>query len=193
MAEVTEETDDVPSRRVSLLEIFIAFTRISIVSIGGGLTAWAHQELVERRRWISEHRFLSALAVCQVLPGGNMVNMSVYTGAQLRGFAGASVALLGLIILPVLTIVGMASLYEIVQSYATTGLALDGVAAAAVGLTLSLGWREMKQNGRSVLPLAVSIAVFVGVGVLRWPLLAVVGVMGPLSVALAFLTRRFHV
>src|SRR4051812_16543468 len=166
MAQSSDGDSSGAPARVSLAEIFLAFTRISIMSVGGGLTAWVHHELVERRGWLTDQRFLSALAVCQVIPGGNMVNMSVYTGTQLRGLAGAATALFGLVVLPALAIVGLALIYSLLAPFKTTGLALDGVAAAAIGLTFALGWKEARRNAKQLLPLAIMLTTFVSVGLL---------------------------
>jgi chromate transporter len=63
---------------------------------------------------------------------------------------------------------------------------LAGVTAAAVGLTLTLGWRAARQASRNLPTLLVLLATFLTVGVLRWPLLPVVAVLVPVSLALAF-------
>src|SRR5438445_13891263 len=90
--------------RVRLATIAAVFSRIGLSSFGGGLIAWMHREAVERRRWLGDQEFLSGLAICQVLPGGNMVNMSVYLGTRLRGAIGALTAVLGLMRLAVLVV-----------------------------------------------------------------------------------------
>src|SRR5258708_22028525 len=84
-----------PDQLVTLPTIASVFSRIGLSSFGGGLIAWMHREAVERRRWVGDQEFLSGLAIRQVLPGGNMVNMSLYLGTRLRGALGALTAVPG--------------------------------------------------------------------------------------------------
>src|SRR5947199_9594648 len=97
--------------RARLSTIALVFSRIGALSFGGGLIAWMHREAVDTRKWLSDQEFLSGLAICQVLPGGNMVNMSLYLGIRLRGALGALTAILGLIGLPILFVVAVATVY----------------------------------------------------------------------------------
>jgi chromate transporter len=174
--------------RVTLPVIAAVFSRIGTLSFGGGLIAWMHREAVETRGWLSDQEFLSGLAICQVLPGGNMVNMSLYLGIRLRGALGALTALLGLVFLPILLVIALATVYARFDTLRTLHLVLDGVAAAAVGMNIATGVRAARRS-RTLVPIAMSGAVFVAVGILHWPMLAVVACLAPVSIALARRTR----
>src|SRR6266404_5621652 len=65
---------------VSLLSLIMVFSRVGITSFGGSTAAWLYRELVQRRGWIDEEHFVTALTICQVLPGANPVNLSIYVG-----------------------------------------------------------------------------------------------------------------
>ena len=70
--------------RVPLLTLMAVFFRVGVTSFGGSTAAWLHREIVERRRWLDDEGFLTALTLAQVLPGANPVNLSIYVGSHLR-------------------------------------------------------------------------------------------------------------
>jgi chromate transporter len=170
--------------RVGLPIIAMVFSRIGALSFGGGLIAWMHREAVETRKWLSDQEFLSGLAICQVLPGGNMVNMSLYLGIRLRGALGAITALLGLVGLPILFVIAIATVYARFDTLRTLHLVLDGVAAAAVGMNIATGVKAARRS-KTLVPIAIAVAVFVAVGIFHWPMLVVVACVAPVSIVLA--------
>jgi chromate transporter len=170
--------------RARLSTIAIVFSRIGALSFGGGLIAWMHREAVETRKWLSDQEFLSGLAICQVLPGGNMVNMSLYLGIRLRGALGAVTALLGLVGLPILFVIAVATIYARFDTLRSLHLVLDGVAAAAVGMNIATGVKAARRS-QTLVPIAIAASVFVAVGIFHWPMLAVVACVAPVSIVLA--------
>lgn len=172
--------------RVGLVTIAVVFSRIGTLSFGGGLIAWMHREAVETRKWLSDQEFLSGLAICQVLPGGNMVNMSLYLGIRLRGALGAITAILGLVGLPILFVVAIATIYARFDTLRALHLVLDGVAAAAVGMNIATGVKAARRS-KTFVPIVIAATVFVAVGIFHWPMLIVVACVAPISV---FLARR---
>jgi chromate transporter len=170
--------------RARLSTIALVFSRIGALSFGGGLIAWMHREAVETRKWLSDQEFLSGLAICQVLPGGNMVNMSLYLGIRLRGALGAITALLGLVGLPILFVIALATVYARFDTLRTLHLVLDGVAAAAVGMNIATGIKAARRS-QALVPVAIAASVFVAVGLFHWPMLAVVACLAPVSIVLA--------
>lgn len=176
------------SSPTSLREIASVFARIGISSFGGGLVGWIHREAVERRRWLDEREFLSGLALSQVLPGANMVNLSLYLGLQLRGALGALTAGLALLGLPILAIIAIFEIYSHVRGIGAAHFILDGIATAAVGLNVAAGLKAARRS--SLTAIGVALAVFFMIGVLRWPMAAVVLGLAPVSIALAW--RETH-
>lgn len=65
--------------RVSRLALFLTFSRISLSSFGGAIF-WARRELVERRCWLTEREFVDEFALGQLLPGPNVLNLTVMVG-----------------------------------------------------------------------------------------------------------------
>ena len=78
--------------------LFVGFLWLGLIGFGGVLPL-ARSMLVERRRWLSGEQFTELLGLCQFLPGGNVINLSV-VGMEFRGLRGALCALLGLISAP---------------------------------------------------------------------------------------------
>lgn len=181
-----------PAATVSLWQIFSLFLQIGSMSFGGGLVAWLYRELVEKRKWLSETDFLGGLTLSQVLPGINMTNMSVYAGQRLRGWKGAAVALLGLLIVPFFFNIGLFTFYAEVQSVPGAQSFLDGIAAAAVALFVSVGIKSVRNAVRSAGHWAIMIAIVLLVGVLSWPMIPVVLCLAPISVALAWRRTSAH-
>jgi len=174
--------------RAKLSTIAIVFSRIGALSFGGGLIAWMHREAVETRKWLSDQEFLSGLAICQVLPGGNMVNMSLYLGIRLRGALGAITAILGLVGPPILVVIAIATVYARFDTLRTLHLVLDGVAASAVGMNIATGVKAARRS-KALVPVVIAAAVFVAVGIFHWPMLAVVACIAPVSIFLAHRTQ----
>jgi chromate transporter len=174
----------------SIVAIFTVFARIGLLSFGGGLSGWVFREVVVLRNWLGEDEFLSGLALAQILPGTNIANLSVYIGQKLRGVAGAAAALGGLLSGPFFAVLAVASIYERFKNIPYSDAAMDGVAAAAIGLLLIIVLRGTRHAARSPAGAIALAATFIGVGLLHISLIIVVAVVGPISVLAAWLGGR---
>jgi chromate transporter len=172
-----------------LFAIFAAFFWLGATSFGGNTAAWVYNRLVQQRRWVSETEFLSGLALSRIVPGSGGVNLTVQIGQRLRGAAGAAAAVLALLAGPLVIVVGLAVGYARIGRSPVLQGALDGVAAAAIGLTFATGLRLVERRPSNLGPLAVTLVTVLCVGVLRWPMVPVVLCLAPVSVGLA-LARR---
>ncbi len=171
----------------TLRALVLTFAKLGLTSFGGGLSGWIMHEFVRVTRWMSEDEFLTGLAMSQALPGVNVVNLAIWIGYRLGGGAwGALLCTLAITMPPMLVVIVLALGYSLLSRYPWTHLALEGAAAAAIGLMVSMGIRAARRNLRSLRPAAVMLAVLVAVGVLKLPTMLAVGVMGPISVALAY-------
>ncbi|HUN41739.1 MAG TPA: chromate transporter [Acetobacteraceae bacterium] len=181
------------NRRPTLLSLFTAFASIGIMSFGGGLAAWIRREIVQRREWLDDQQFLSGYALSQLVPGATNVNLTVFIGAQLRGVPGAIAAFVGLTALPVAIVFGLGLLYlhrSGLPGGGAVGGVLAGMGAAAIGLNLGTGIRLGRLHIRRLIPFAVAAVIAVAIGVLGFPLLHVLAVMLPVSLALTWLDQR---
>jgi chromate transporter len=180
---------DTPRPQARLPEILRVFTTLGLASFGGGLPGWMHREVVLKRNWMGEESFLAGLALGQVLPGPNSVNLALYIGQQLRGWPGAAMAFLGILGPPFLFILGLALLYGWAGGAAGLGVVLAGVAAAGLANSLTVGLRTARRM-RGAWPWVMAGLTFLAIGVLRLPMIPVVLVLIPASIALAWRASR---
>src|SRR5215470_8189274 len=124
---------------MTLLELFLLFSRLGLSSFGGNVSAWVHREFVQRRHLVGEADFIAALGLCRIMPGATVVNLAVVIGRQLRGAAGAAAAVLGLLLGPSLAVLVFAIIYRRFADVAAIHAALQGAAAASVGLIIAMG------------------------------------------------------
>lgn len=175
--------------RIGLPAIFAAFFRLGVTSFGGGTAGWLYREIVERRQWITDADFLSAAGLAHIMPGSGGVNLTVQVGLHLRGGPGAVMAALGLLSGPLAIVLVLSAGYARVGHSATIHAVLNGVAAGAIGLTFATGLKLVRFSRHSAVPLAVTAATVLCVGVLRWPLIPVVLCLTPISIGLGLLNR----
>ncbi len=170
---------------VTRLALFFAFSRITLSSFGGALF-WTRRELVERRRWVTDREFVELLTIGQLLPGPNVLNLTVMVGHRFAGFMGALVAVAGYLGWPCLVVIGMGVLYQHYGNVPQVQLALAGMSKVAAGLLLATVIKLAMVLPRHWRPWLFCILAFGGVGVMRWPLLWVLSVLAPCAVVVAW-------
>jgi chromate transporter len=180
---------DTQRPQARLTDILRVFTTLGMASFGGGLPGWMHREVVLKRNWMGEEAFLAGIALGQVLPGPNSVNLALYIGQQLRGWPGAAMAFLGILGPPFLFILGLALLYGWGGGVAGLGAVLTGVAAAGLANSLTVGLRTARRM-KGWWSWAIVAATFVAIGILRLPMIPVVLVLAPASIGLAWRSGR---
>jgi chromate transporter len=169
-------------------DLFVAFTLLALQGFGGVL-AVVQREVVDRRRWLTQSEFLEDWAVAQIMPGPNVVNLSLMIGGRYFGFPGALAALAGLIAVPLaivlLLALAQARLAADPAIAAGTAGALRGMAAVCAGLIAAAGLRLAAALRRHPLPLplcmGIAAAGFVPVALLHVRLLPVLVGLGALS------------
>lgn len=169
----------------SLVALFAVCLKIGCFSFGGGLSGWLHREFVLRHRWIDDAEFASALAVAQVLPGANVVNLVIAMGDQLRGATGAAVSVLGFLIGPFFAVIGLYTIYDRIAESPTLTALTEGVTFAALGLLAVICVRGVQRLRKWRPGLLVVAVTAVAVGILRLPLIPVVLTLAPVSIWLA--------
>src|ERR1700676_1022493 len=175
----------------SLIALFLAFAKMSLAGFGGVLV-WARRGIVDQHKWMTADEFNETFALCHFLPGPNIVNLSVVFGSRFRGIPGGIAAFAGLVGPPVVIVTILAALYVRFGEIVALRRLLSGVSCAAVGLLFSAIFRMMLPliRNRDLVGLALLAAVFVAVGLLRFPLPAVLLVGIPLSIAVTLVMRR---
>lgn len=166
-------------RSVTPAELFVGFAAAALRGFGGVLP-WARRLVVDERRWLTAGEFTDLLCLCQLLPGPNVVNLSVALGRRFAGARGAVAAASGLLVPPLSVVLALAGLYGRVASAPAVAASFRGLAAAAAGLTIATGWRMTRAPG-ALAAWGFSALTFVAVALLHLPLLLVVLVLAPLS------------
>src|ERR1700730_13395338 len=121
--------------RVSRFELFLTFSRVSLSSFGGAIF-WARRELVERQRWLTEREFVEVFTLGQLLPGPNVLNLTVMVGYRFAGWTGAAAAGAGFLGWPCLVVVGMGVFYQYYGALPQVHRALAGMSIVAAALLL---------------------------------------------------------
>jgi chromate transporter len=132
-----------PPASVSLAEAFRFWLKLGFISFGGpaGQIAVMHQELVERRRWISEGRFLHALNYCMVLPGPEAQQLATYIGWLMHRTWGGLVAG-GLFVLPSLVLLVLLSwIYVAYGQVPLVAAVFSGIKPAVVAIVCFAAYR----------------------------------------------------
>ena len=169
-------------------ELFIGFFVVGICGFGGVLP-WARRMIVEQRRWLTQPEFNEMLGLCQFLPGGNIMNVTIALGSRFRGVPGAAACLLGLMTAPVAIVIALGAIYDRYSGLAPVRRAFVALAAAAAAYLLATAWKIASPlRGR---PLAIGIAAvtLVALAVLRLPLAAALPVLAIGSSALLWRFR----
>ena len=143
--------------------------------------AWIREETVRRRGWLSEDDFAQAVAVCQLLPGANTLNMSVFLGSEMRGWRGALAALLGLITLPFFLVLGLGMAYGRLEQGPLLQATFAGLGAGAAGVALGTAFQMGRKHLRDGWLLFLALFVFACLAGLRLHMLAVVSLVLLLS------------
>lgn len=171
---------------VPLGQLFRTFLTIGLSAFGGGGNAHLYQAIVVRNAWMSNREFLETTALCRILPGPVFANTAAHLGTRLGGLAGGLAALTG-VMLP-----GASLMLLLSWAYFRFGAmpgslaesALNGVAAAAIGLILATMLRQAPIALGSIKAIALAVAVFVAYGLLHWPLLLVLLIAVPVGMSL---------
>ena len=166
----------------SAREIFVTFARIG-VSGYGGVNFWIRRVLVQEKRWITDREYLEGLALGQILPGPNVYNLTVMLGYRYGGVRGAFAAAVGLLGAPLAILLALGILYQHYGALPVLQRALGGMIAVAAGLLLANALSLAAALPRRLRPWGFLVLAFAGVGVMRWPLLYVMGALAPFAMA----------
>lgn len=169
----------------SLRELFLAFSGLALRGFGGVLP-WAHRVLVEERRWLTREDFLETLALSQLLPGPNVVNLSVMVGDRWFGWRGAVVALAGMVLAPAVLVLLLAAAYSAHVDLPQLRGALRGMGAVAAGLVIATGLKLALPLRRRPAAMMLAAVAFACVGLARWPLPWVLAVLAPVAIGAAW-------
>src|SRR3954464_11413386 len=121
-----------PAAPPGLIELFLAFAKVSLSGFGGVLV-FARRAIVEKHRWMTADEFNETYALCHFLPGPNIVNLSVVFGSRIRGIAGSAAAFTGLVGPPLVIVSILGAVYARYGDIPALQRILAGVSCAAIG------------------------------------------------------------
>ncbi len=145
--------------------------KLGFISFGGpaGQISMMHQELVERRRWISEHRFLHALNYCMTLPGPEAQQLATYIGWLMHGTWGGIVAGALFVLPSLLILVGLSWLYLAIGNVPLVAGILYGIKPAVIAVVLFAAYRIGSRTLKNAWPWTIAAAAFLAIFVLQMP------------------------
>lgn len=193
---MSSEAPATNARPASRGQMFLAFSALSMQGFGG-VMAIARRELVERRGWLSPERFLADWSTAHVLPGPNVVNLSVMVGDRFFGWTGAVVAVAGLFVFPLMLLLLLALGFDTYSALPTVQGALKGIAVVVAALIASTAAKMLPSlrghPGGRWFCLCCATVTLVMVLVLHWPLHWVLGSVGLFAWAWTFhCLRKLH-
>jgi chromate transporter len=165
MATVAEDIDHRPGP-VPFMEAFLYWLKLGFISFGGpaGQISMMHQELVEKRRWISEHRFLHALNYTMVLPGPEAQQLATYIGWLMHGVWGGIAAGVLFVIPSLFILIALTWIYMVYGDVPVVEGILYGIKPAVTAIVVfaayRIGSRALKNNVLRGMAVLAFLAIF---------------------------------
>jgi len=196
---VTIPRNPLPTRReeapapVALGQALRLWLKLGLLGFGGpaGQIALMHAELVERRRWISEKRFLHALNYCMLLPGPEAQQLATYMGWLMHGTRGGVWAGVLFVLPSLLILTGLSWLYMVHGQHAVVAGLFYGIKPAVTALVLQAAVRMGSRVLKNAVMWALAGASFIAIFALQLPFPAIVLTAGLLGLAGARVAPRF--
>lgn len=166
MSTPPADTELAPPPAVSFWQAFLFWLKLGFISFGGpaGQIAIMHAELVEKRRWISEKRFLHALNYCMVLPGPEAQQLATYIGWLMHRTAGGIVAGVLFVLPSLLILIALSWLYVAFGDVPLVAGLFYGIKPAVTAIVMQaahrIGSRALKNSWLWAIASAAFVAIF---------------------------------
>lgn len=149
----------------SFREAFMFWLKLGFISFGGpaGQIAIMHEFLVEKKRWISESRFLHALNYCMLLPGPEAQQLAIYTGWLLHGTRGGLAAGILFVLPSVFILLGLSIAYALYGTIPWVSAMFNGLKPAVVAIVIVALIKISKKSLNGWLPVLLAILSFVAI------------------------------
>ena len=157
-------------------EALVFWLKLGFLSFGGpaGQIALMHTELVERRRWIGEKRFLHALNYCMLLPGPEAQQLATYIGWLLHRSVGGVVAGLLFVLPSLFILIGLSWMYVALGNTPLVAGLFYGIKPAVTAIVLQAAWRIGSRSLKNMALRGIAVAAFLAIFVLHLPFPAIV-------------------
>jgi chromate transporter len=182
---IASTVSDLTPQPVSFAQAFMYWLKLGFISFGGpaGQISIMHHDLVEKKRWISEKRFLHALNYCMVLPGPEAQQLATYIGWLMHRTWGGMVAGVLFVLPSFFILTALAWGYMAYGSVPAVAGALDGIKPAVVAIVLFAAYRIGSRALKNQVLWAIAALAFVAIFAFKLPF--------PLIVAVAALIGHF--
>ncbi|MDT8991699.1 chromate transporter [Curvibacter sp. APW13] len=172
-------------RPTSPSDLFWSFTRLALQGFGG-VVAIVQRELVEKKQWLTAEEFVEDWAVAQVMPGPNVVNLSLMIGSRYFGWVGGLAALAGMLLFPLLILLVVVIVFGGLSELPQSQNALRGLGAVAAGMIMAAGLKMaptlMKNPMGAPVTIVLAASTLIATAWLRMPLPLVLMVLGGIGV-----------
>ena len=165
------ESAGTPPAPVSFAEAFWYWLKLGFISFGGptGQIAIMHQDLVERRRWISEKRFLHALNYCMVLPGPEATQLATYIGWMMHRTRGGIAAGVLFVLPSLLLLIALSWVYMVYGRLPVIAGVLYGIKPAVTAIVVFAAYRIGSRALKNAALWSLAAAAFVAIFALKVP------------------------
>ena len=172
-----QASNDTPAQ-VSLPEAMRYWLRLGLISFGGpsGQIALMHDELVEKKRWISEQRFLHALNYCMLLPGPEAMQLVTYIGWLMHRSVGGIIAGCLFVLPSLLIMIALSWVYLAMGDVPVIAGILYGIKPAVVALVLAAAWRIGSRSLHNRWLLSIAVLACALISFVKLPFPAVIGI-----------------
>jgi chromate transporter len=152
-------------------EALLVWAKVGLLSFGGpaGQIAVMHRMLVDERRWIGERRFLHALSYCMLLPGPEATQLATYIGWMLHGVPGGLAAGILFVLPGAAVMLALSATYALYHELPAITALFLGVKAVVLAIVVEAILRIGRRALRSGTALAIAVAAFIGIYVLKIP------------------------
>ncbi len=165
-----------------MTELAGLFLFIGLTSFGGGITAYIRRLVVTQKKWLTDEEFLPGLGLVQLLPGANVVGLSVYIGNHLKGPLGSVVALGSLLLPPFISTCALGFLYFHAGKTADTKALLAGITAVACGLMASMVFEAGEKAIKGLFDVVLILITFALVRFLHLSVPLTILIVAPLAI-----------
>jgi chromate transporter len=168
-----------------LSALFLGFLSVGLCGFGGVLP-WARRMIVEQRRWLSAAEFTDLLALCQFLPGPNIINVSVALGLRFRGLPGSLACFVGLMAAPMGIVIVLGAFFAHYRDVPMVRHGFAGLAAGASALVLATALKIAAPLRYRADGIVIALVTLAAIAFMRLPMLPVLLVLAPLAVLVAW-------
>jgi chromate transporter len=179
---------EAPRAPPGLRALFFGFLTVGLCGFGGVLP-WARRMIVEQRRWLTAAEFSDILALCQFLPGPNIINVSAALGLRFRGVMGSIVCFVGLMAAPMAVVIVLGVFFAHYRDVAAVRHAFAGLAAGASALVLATALKIAAPLRHRWDGIVVAVVTLAAVAFIRIPMLPVLLVLAPVAVLIAWIRQ----